>query len=73
MVWDSKRAKVNTSLRELESRCKLIRKEPGAHGVGGFSDVYQGICSVDSLGEVRVAMKKLRMNLKSVDVARVSL
>ena len=31
---------------------------------GGFSEVFRGVCDIEGLGEVKVAMKRLRFHVE---------
>lgn len=67
------RTGVLAELRHLDLSGRVTFTRGAPMGCGAFSEVFQGRYVLEEQGEMKVAIKRLRFYMDSVDVTRVSL
>ena len=64
--------RIRERLRPYDLHGRVLSKEPHVVGIGGFSDIFRGVCLDAKNKEVRVAMKHLRLHVNAAGCQRVS-
>ena len=65
-------AAVLKRIRHLDASGGLTFRDSNARGQGAFSEVFMGRCRIKGLGEVDVAVKRLRFHVDSDDFTQVN-
>lgn len=60
-------------IQHLDLTGETISRSEKATGHGGFSDVFKGRCQKEGMGELDVAIKRLRFHVDNIEFTKVSL